>query len=887
MTDKNDKSQSSDPDDQPNFKLDSNLEIGNDDDTRELQKSGYVSDDNPDVEILDSSDSEPVKSYVSESQKTVISKQSPLRQSRPKRDSEAVGEQLEGSRLEHFELEEFVGGGGMGAVFRATDTKLGRTVAVKVLSQHQQAADALRRFKNEAQSAARLDHSNIARVYYVGEDRGWHFIVFEYIHGVNIRDLIEHRGPLPLDEALSYMIQIADALQHAASRDVVHRDIKPSNILITTNGSAKLVDMGLARFEHLEPDNSDMTASGVTLGTFDYISPEQARDPRSTDVRSDLYSLGCTFYFMLTGMPPYPQGTVLQKLLSHSSEPPPDPRAYREDIDDQSLTLMHKLLAKRPEDRQQTPAILIHELLDLGDRLGIPLSTTTQLHLQHRASRGLTIKTHFPWLVSAICLLATVLLVQLLSKQTEPVVIARPVFLRPSYVPPAESVEPSVQQENDSIRNSSMETTESSPSVDEPNEIELTDTEPVDAGGVIYVGPSTAQLPTSILRVESLERAFLLAAGSPKYNVIEIGGSGVVPIPAISLSLEAADSNQLTIRAAQDAQPTVLVIADEEDTESITPALFELTNGSLTFERLSIRFQLPSVFRQSWSLFRFYDVRQVRFHNCVLEVAAGDPTVDESSHINVALFDYGSLLIDDPENGESGQESVNVNMRESNIELLRTIVRGDCSLLRCSNDNSVALNWTDGWMATNQWLLDCQCSDRDAKGAIRVDTSHVTLFSGEGMIRLAGNAQKRFPPTISFNVNRSILLHPKAVPTILVDGVTFLQDIAYRPQVSMTDSFYDLSGSVLAVRHLDSPELPEIYLFSDLESNESADSVSSWFRISAVSNIRELTWQIPREDFVFDEPSFATTSDFLIEGIDESDPSNVPGFRSATLPSIP
>ena len=163
----------------------------------------------------------------------------------------------------------------------------------------------MRRFKNEAQSAARLDHSNIARVYYVGEDRGWHFIVFEYIHGVNIRDLIDHRGLLPLDEALSYVIQIADALQHAASRDVVHRDIKPSNILITTNGSAKLVDMGLARFEHLEPENSDMTASGVTLEPLTIYLPNRPAirgQPMfvATCIRSVALSISCSLECHLT-----------------------------------------------------------------------------------------------------------------------------------------------------------------------------------------------------------------------------------------------------------------------------------------------------------------------------------------------------------------------------------------------------------------------------------------------------------------------------------------------------------------------------------------------------------------------------------------------------------
>ena len=160
-----------------------------------------------------------------------------------------------------------------------------RTVAVKVLSTHQAGdEESQRRFQTEARSAARLDHPNIARVHYVGEDRGLRYIVFEYIDGANVRDLVYANGPLPLADALNYTLQIANALTHAWEREVVHRDIKPSNILITPDGQAKLVDMGLARLEQLDDTANEETATGVTLGTFDYISPEQARNPRDADI---------------------------------------------------------------------------------------------------------------------------------------------------------------------------------------------------------------------------------------------------------------------------------------------------------------------------------------------------------------------------------------------------------------------------------------------------------------------------------------------------------------------------------------------------------------------------------------------------------------------------
>ena len=311
-----------------------------------------------------------------EDQKTVISKTpviSPAEYA-PSGSPRDLGRVLEGQQLGHFQLDEFIGGGGMGAVFRASDLRLDRTVAVKVVSNDRADPDTLLRFRNEAQSAARLDHPNIARVYFVDEAQGWHFIVFEYIEGPNLRDLIDHKGALSLDEAITYTLQVAEALDHAQHRAVIHRDVKPSNILVTPDGHVKLVDMGLARLHHVEASSRDLTASGVTLGTFDYISPEQAHDPRNTDVRSDIYSLGCTLYFMLVGQPPFPTGTVLQKLLSHSSDPVPDPRDVRPDLDERVVGILTKMLEKKPADRHQAPQELIGELLLLANDLDLPIA---------------------------------------------------------------------------------------------------------------------------------------------------------------------------------------------------------------------------------------------------------------------------------------------------------------------------------------------------------------------------------------------------------------------------------------------------------------------------------------------------------------------------------
>lgn len=323
------------------------------------------------------------------------------------------GRVMPGDRIGFFELVEYVGGGGMGRVFRAIDTRLGRTVALKILPPEQAAGgDACQRFQNEAQSAARLDHENIARVYYVGEDRDLSYIVSEFIEGANVRSLVERKGPLPLAEAISYTLQIAEALAHTDSQNVVHRDIKPSNVLVTSEGRVKLIDMGLARMRQSDPDDADLTASGVTLGTFDYISPEQARDPRHADVRSDIYSLGCTLFFMLAGQPPFPEGTVLQKLLQHQGDQPPDIRQFRPELPDESKQVLEKMMAKDPRRRYATPGELESDLLMLAGLIGLqPMSPTSRIWLTPPPAPPVSfLGRHLPWMMPVASLLCVVLL---------------------------------------------------------------------------------------------------------------------------------------------------------------------------------------------------------------------------------------------------------------------------------------------------------------------------------------------------------------------------------------------------------------------------------------------------------------------------------------------
>ncbi|WP_139228672.1 serine/threonine-protein kinase [Planctomicrobium piriforme] len=276
-----------------------------------------------------------------------------------------------GLELGHFVIEERIGRGGMGAVFRAIDKRLDRVVALKVLSpEHSDDPDAVQRFQNEARAAARLDHDNIARVHYIDEEARVHFIAFEFVSGTNIRTLISQKGRLSPGEAVSYTLQIAEALRHTAANNVVHRDIKPSNIIVSPSGRAKLVDLGLARNTDSRLSR-ELTTVGTALGTFDYIAPEQALDARNVDVRSDIYSLGCSLYHMVTGTPPYPSGTMFEKVMNHHRPVPPDPAERNALVSPQLARIVQKMMASNPDERYATPDDLMADLIPVAQSLGL------------------------------------------------------------------------------------------------------------------------------------------------------------------------------------------------------------------------------------------------------------------------------------------------------------------------------------------------------------------------------------------------------------------------------------------------------------------------------------------------------------------------------------
>jgi serine/threonine protein kinase len=296
-----------------------------------------------------------------------------------------VGRLLQGRGRElvlgPYVILERLGQGGMGVVYAAWQRDAERQVALKVLLKERlQQRDALRRFRREVQATLRLDHPNIVRMHEARQVRDAHFLVMEYIPGLDLQRLVDQCGALPVARACEIIRQAALGLQHAFEKELVHRDIKPSNLMLTlpdavdtpapeallAAGSVlKILDMGLARVvssEDRQESWSTLTQAGTIVGTPDYMAPEQWEDAHATDVRADLYSLGCTFYLLLTGQVPFPGGTLIQKLDRHRSQAPVPVERLRTEVPSVVAPIVAKLMAKRPADRYQTPAEVVEAL---------------------------------------------------------------------------------------------------------------------------------------------------------------------------------------------------------------------------------------------------------------------------------------------------------------------------------------------------------------------------------------------------------------------------------------------------------------------------------------------------------------------------------------------
>ncbi len=249
-----------------------------------------------------------------------------------------------------YRLIEQLGTGGMSSVFRAVHADSGHEVAIKILPRSlARNPTMLQRFLREAKSAESLQNPHIVEIFDRGSEDGRYYIVLEFMPGGDLHDWVRSRGPLSVGEVVEVIRSAALGLKHAAAQGLIHRDIKPANLLRTADGHVKVTDLGLAL--QLSDEDERVTRDGTTVGTVDYMAPEQARDSRATSVRSDIYSLGCTFYFLLTGQAPFPGGAVPEKLRRHAYEAAPDVRQIRPDVPEELAELIQRMMAKKPERR--------------------------------------------------------------------------------------------------------------------------------------------------------------------------------------------------------------------------------------------------------------------------------------------------------------------------------------------------------------------------------------------------------------------------------------------------------------------------------------------------------------------------------------------------------
>lgn len=257
-----------------------------------------------------------------------------------------------------------IGAGGMGKVFKARHRRMDRIVALKVLPPNMMKhPEAILRFRQEVKAAAQLFHHNIVTAFDAGEQSGVHFLVMEYVDGQALSAIVKEHGPFHLEKAIEYIRQASVGLQYAHERGMVHRDIKPSNLMLDVDGEVKLLDMGTARIGN-QPEE-ELTKSGVIMGTVNYMSPEQAKDPHTVDHRCDIYSLGCTFYYLLTGKPLY-QGDMIQTLMAHANKPIPTVAASNSKIPTWIDTILAKMLAKNPAQRYSSLLEFRNDLLELA-----------------------------------------------------------------------------------------------------------------------------------------------------------------------------------------------------------------------------------------------------------------------------------------------------------------------------------------------------------------------------------------------------------------------------------------------------------------------------------------------------------------------------------------
>ncbi|MCL2744880.1 MAG: serine/threonine protein kinase, partial [Planctomycetaceae bacterium] len=665
------------------------------------------------------------------------------------------------------------------------------------------------RFMNEAKSVARLNHEHIAQIYFAGVQDGVPFIVFEYVEGTNIRTLVEENDTLPLAQAMNYLIQLAHALAHAAENGVIHRDVKPSNVLITREGRAKLIDMGLARLIYTENRNDDLTASGVTLGTFDYISPEQARDPRNADIRSDIYSLGCTFFFMLAGHPPFPEGTVLQKLLQHQGDEPPDIRTFQPDAPVEVAQLIQKMMAKDPRHRFQTPALLLEALVRMAKMLGLqPTGQSKLLWMMNHSTRISLLMRHIPWLSALLVLFVIYLPLSVYwgwSDQLEIPHGITKVFDEPES--PMESAKtPEDNTENDETASPVI----SSDMQDNSPAFTLISTSLADAslsGSISGVTAAGAELSpqrligswqnqsdviigvvtgTDFRREQQPDNAASTDAASIQNNplVLCVDPTGAEPesFKTLESALTVASNGdtillrwngsekfkplvlsdkRLKFVAADGFQPTLRFEPAEKSAVSSSPrTVLSIRSSSLEFRNVGIEFQIrQDEMGLRWTLFDLAGNNYLRFARCNLTIF--NAAADNSAYHQDAVFFRNSVQ---PHVSEPISDAVPEQQQSDGgqlvLDLTDSIVCGEAYCLRNDAPQNIVFSANNTIFALANPFVQNDDTGRNSFAAAKMQIRFnlVTYFGLSCFAKLNKNSAETNPLPLELNMKHSVFL---------------------------------------------------------------------------------------------------------------------------------
>ena len=748
-------------------------------------------------------------------------------------------ENVAGITIGHFTIQKRIGVGGMGSVFLASDERLKRDVALKVLAPSLSLDQtSVQRFQNEAQAAARLDHDNIARVFYSGEESGLYYIAYEYVPGQNLRDLIRSKGWLEPAEAVNYAIQLTAALNHTSSAGVIHRDIKPSNVLITPFGRAKLVDLGLARKTTLE-SSFELTIPGTTLGTFDYISPEQARDPHSVDVRSDIYSLGCTLYHMLTGEPPYPEGTALQKLLDHQDKDPPDPAKKNRRVTPMLSHVVRKMMASLPARRYATPGDLLRDLLIVARSLGagaVPIDG--QVWLTATRFKPPFWQSNFGWVATTCALCLLVAGVQFYPD------FSRIVFPRESVAGKRTQPDPFTLDTGELERSASTATQKSIPleASSRPADDPKISVIPKDflnqkpsIGSSEQGAISFVPTPTSAINVTGTpESPATLERPKPSLTSEKIAPPPGDSIPAIQIkngksyaSLEAActeaaevgstielryngireaerpirlPNKKLIIRAAEGYRPTILFAPNEFAADGAQPHMITVAGGLLEFVNVDLVMVVPNrVSSDRWALFSLERPEKVQLKGVTITVT--------NPHNKAACVVEQRAPV--------GQGLDGMGLRKNGMpvippELLLTesFVRGVCDFIVLRDPVPARIELKDSAVGVDGNLLQLKLVMSPVgmeKESISLGLEHVTCLLGQSLLSVEGmgGLTEKLPPIFVDARNNVISCGPNR-PLISMRGLAefmdFEQSFSWKGDLNFynnIETFVDISTSQL------------------------------------------------------------------------------------------